>query len=105
MLTVALVAALFVRLTGWVRMMTGPRNDSTYEAELLSYPPVTKPRARILALVPKLKPPSCRPPPVRVPAPKSLQGPLLVEASKVVRQTSGEVPLRCQESHRLVAVK
>ena len=81
---------------GWIEMIGGPKPDSTNHADPLSAPPVRNPRARTVTLVGKANPPSCQPPAMRAPSPRFTQSAPLVQASKVVRQTSGLAPSRSQ---------
>src|SRR5438874_3112586 len=62
----------------------------------LRIPPETNPRARTVELMGGVAAEICQPPAVRIPPPRLAQSTPLVDASNVVRQTSGLVPARSQ---------
>src|SRR5512139_2547812 len=98
MLNATLAPTLFVWSSGWLRIEGGVVTMlvSTNQLEPLNCPPVTKPRARRVALAGMETPVSRQPPVMRVPAPRLTQSVPLVQASKLVRQTSGLLPPRSQ---------
>src|ERR1051326_7512830 len=80
--------------------MTGgastPARLSTNQLDPSNCPPETQPRARMLFPAARDWPVKRQPPGMRLPAPVEIQFEPSVEISKVVRETSGVVPLRSQ---------
>ena len=83
-------------LVGWVVIDARVKFVSTNQLDRSLRPPLTKPCARKIPFVGQSSPLNCHPPAMCVPSPSATQFVPLVEASNVVRQTSGLLPPRCQ---------
>src|SRR5438128_2121069 len=73
-----------------------PALVSINELELQLRPPTANPCARMVPFVGRESPVTCQPPATRVPAPIGKKSVAFVEASKLVRHTSGPAPARNQ---------